>query len=134
MSSLVRNCTSASSTIIMENGPMASWTSKRPANARRITLSLTDELKNMLIKAKALTGKSYSFQLNEALRCLTISQVSGPSSTPPQCPAAPQLAPTKLVLPSQPMVPDRGRQPILPSKYAGMREQKIVRTNSPWKV
>ena len=50
---------------------MASWSSGRPSNARRITLSLSDELKNTLVRTKALTGKSFNFQIIEALRGLT---------------------------------------------------------------
>ena len=104
---------------------MASWASKRPANAKRITLSLTDDMKNMLVKTKATTGKSFSFQLNEALRGLS-------SSSPPVAPPQSLVPPSGPI--SSPTVPDRGRQTSLPSKYAGMREQKIDRNNIPWKV
>ena len=103
---------------------MASWASKRPANARRITLSLTEDMKNMLVKVKEETGKSFTFQLNEALRGLgpaasTISQVSG-TATSPQSPAS-QPYPGPSTPFSSPTVT------VLPGKYATMREQKIVK-------
>ncbi len=89
---------------------MASWSSGRPSNARRITLSLSDELKNTLVRTKALTGKSFNFQIIEALRSLT-------AATPP------------AVVPG----PCQVTRPLLPSKYARMREQKIA-PNMPWKI
>ena len=89
---------------------MASWSSGRPSNARRITLSLSDELKNTLVRTKALTGKSFNFQICEALKGIT-------ASTPP------------AVVPGPCQVP----RPLLPSKYASMREQKII-PNMPWKI
>ena len=88
---------------------MASWSSGRPSNARRITLSLSDELKNTLVRTKALTGKSFNFQIIEALRGLT-------AATPP------------AVVPG----PCQVTRPIVPTKYASMREQKVT-LPSPWK-
>lgn len=101
---------------------MASWASRRPKNARRITLSLTDELKNTLVRTKALTGKSFSFQLHEALRGLP--QV-GPAATRQAAVVPSPYQPTKPVLPVGTV-----------NKYlaAGMREQKIPPPNMPWKI
>ena len=131
---------------------MSSWASKRPASERRITLNMDDDMKNMLVKTKALTGKSFRFQLNEAMRDIAARypQFLVPKSSAPSQPCESPFTPIvsgppqpSTVIPQNncPQSPDPLR-PILPGKYDSMRSQpinrpkapRIDRTNIPWKV
>ena len=78
---------------------------------RHLSLQVPPEIKIELLKRKALSGVPVSYQICEALRSVWNSP-----STPAVVPGPCQVT-----------------RPLVPSKYAGMREQKIT-PNMPWKI
>ena len=90
---------------------MASWGEKR--SGRHLSLQVPADIKIQLIKNRALTGVPIGYQICEALRAKWSGSGSPPAVVPGPCQAT---------------------RPIVPDRYSGMREQKIDRTNMPWKV
>ncbi len=85
------------------------WSENR--TGRHLSLQVPPEIKIELLKRKSLTGQSVSYQICEALR----AKWSGAGFPPAVVPGSRQVT-----------------RPIVPSKFEGMREQKIV-PSSPWK-
>jgi len=79
---------------------------------RHLSLQVPPEIKIELLKRKALSGVSVSYQICEALRAKWSNQGAPPAVVPGPC---------------------QSTRPLVPSKYSGMREQKITPV-SPWKV
>lgn len=86
------------------------WADHR--TGRHLSLQVPAEIKIELLKRKALTGAPVAYQICEALR----AKWDGAGAPP-------------VVVPG----PCQSTRPVLPGKYAGMREQKIT-PPSPWKV
>ncbi len=79
---------------------------------RHLSLQVPSEIKIELLKRKALTGQPVSYQICEALK----AKWSGAGAPPVVVPGPLQVT-----------------RPVVPSKFAGMREQKITPPVSPWK-
>jgi len=80
---------------------------------RHLSLQVPPEIKIELLKRKALSGVSVSFQICEALRAKWVGSVPVPAAVVPG--------------------PCQSTRPLVPSKYSGMREQKIT-PSMPWKT
>ena len=89
---------------------MASWGEHR--SGRHLSIQVPAEIKIQLIKNKALTGVPIGYQICEALRAQWSNQGAPAAVVPGPCQVT---------------------RPLVPSKLAGMREQKITPL-SPWKV
>jgi hypothetical protein len=90
---------------------MASWGEHR--SGRHLSIQVPAEIKIQLIKNKALTGVGIGYQICEALRAKWQGLGSPPAVIPGPCQVT---------------------HSIVPDRYAGMRQQKIDKTNMPWKI
>ena len=88
------------------------WSDRR--TGRHLSLQVPPEIKIELLKRKALSGVTVSFQICEALRTQW-----GTRNGPPA--VVPNPAPETLTK-------------VEAGRYKGMRSQPIDRTNIPWKV